>query len=108
MDMVTGIGKKNARERKDRSVLYLCVSISVLQIRSSMPRFPGGLVVENLPARQETQVRSLVWDDPLEEGMATHSCFLAWRIPWAESLEGCRPEGGTESDRTEVTSWEQQ
>ena len=61
-------------------------------------------MVENLPAMQETQVRSPVWDDPLEEGMATHSCFLAWRIPWAESLEGCRPEGRTESDRTEVTS----
>ena len=38
-------------------------------------------VVKNLPAMLETQVRSLVWEDPLEEGMATHSSILAWRIP---------------------------
>ena len=39
--------------------------------------------VENLPAVQETWVRSLVWEDPLEEGMAAHSSVLAWRIPGA-------------------------
>ena len=46
--------------------------------------FPGGSVVKNLPATQElqeTQVRSLGWEDPLEEDMATHSTILAWRIP---------------------------
>ena len=37
-------------------------------------------VVKNPPARQETLVRSLGWEDPLEEGMATHSSILAWRI----------------------------
>ena len=37
--------------------------------------------VKNLPAVQETQVRSLGWEDPLEKGMATHSGILAWRIP---------------------------
>ena len=37
--------------------------------------------VKNLPAVQETWVRSLVWEDPLEEGMATHSSILAWIIP---------------------------
>ena len=37
-------------------------------------------MVKNLPAVQETWVRSLVWEDPLEEGMATHA-ILAWRIP---------------------------
>ena len=37
--------------------------------------------VKNLPAVQETQVRSLDWEDPLEKGMATHSSILAWRIP---------------------------
>ena len=40
--------------------------------------------VEDLPAVQEPWVRSLGWDDPLEEGMATHSSVLAWRIPWTE------------------------
>ena len=37
--------------------------------------------VKNLPAVQETWVRSLCWKDPLEETMATHSSILAWRIP---------------------------
>ena len=41
-------------------------------------------MVKNLPARQETQVRSLGWEDPLEKGMAVHSSILAWRIPWTE------------------------
>ena len=41
----------------------------------------GGSVVKNLPAMQETWVRSQGWEDPLEEGMATHSSILAWRIP---------------------------
>ena len=42
--------------------------------------------VKNLPAMQETWVRSLGWEDPLEEGMATHSSILAWRIPMAQSM----------------------
>ena len=41
-------------------------------------------LVKNLPAVQETQVWSLNWEDPLEEGMATHSSILAWRILWTE------------------------
>ena len=39
-------------------------------------------IVKNLPAMQETWVRSLGWEDPLEKGMATYSSVLAWRIPW--------------------------
>jgi len=39
-------------------------------------------MVKNLPAMQETWVRSLGQEDPLEEGMTTHSRSLAWRIPW--------------------------
>ena len=38
-------------------------------------------LVKNLPAVQQTRVQSLGWEDPLEEGMATHSSILAWRIP---------------------------
>ena len=41
-------------------------------------------MVKNLPAMLETLVRSLGWEDLLEEGMATHSSILAWRIPWTE------------------------
>ena len=40
--------------------------------------------VKHLLAVQETWVRSLVWEDPLEKGMATHSGTLAWKIPWTE------------------------
>ena len=53
--------------------------------------FPGGLVVNNPPAMQETwemQVRPLSWEDPLEKEMANHSRVLAWRIPWAEEPGG--------------------
>ena len=39
------------------------------------------LLVKNPPAMQETCVQSLGWEDPLEEGVATHSSILAWRIP---------------------------
>ena len=46
-------------------------------------RFMGAQTVKNLPAVQETQVRSLGWEDPLED-MATHSSILVWRIPWTE------------------------
>ena len=39
-------------------------------------------LLKNPPAMQETWVRSLGWEDPLEKGKATHSRILAWRIPW--------------------------
>ena len=40
-----------------------------------------------------------VWEDPLEEGMATHSSILAWKIPWTEnSMAGCKPQGHKELD----------
>ena len=45
-------------------------------------------LVKNLPAVRETRVRSLGWEDALEEGMATHSSVLAWRIPWTEDPGG--------------------
>ena len=41
-------------------------------------------MVKNLSAMQDTWVRSLGWEDPLEEGVATHSSILAWRIPWTK------------------------
>ena len=50
--------------------------------------FLGGSVVKNPPAVQETQVRSLGWEDPLEEGMETHSSILAWRIPQRTETDG--------------------
>ena len=46
--------------------------------------FPVAQTVKNLPVMQETRVRSLGWEVPLEKGMAIHSSILAWRIPWTE------------------------
>ena len=45
-------------------------------------------MVKNLPAIQETLVRSLGWEDLLEKEMATHSSILAWKIPWTEEPGG--------------------
>ena len=41
-------------------------------------------MVKNPPTIQETWVRTLGWEDPLEKEMSTHSSILAWRIPWTE------------------------
>ena len=49
---------------------------------------PGGSAVKNLPAKQETQIPSLGWEDVLEEGLATHSRILTWRISWTEEPGG--------------------
>ena len=49
--------------------------------------------VKNLPAMWETWVRSLGWEDPLEEGIATHSSILAWGIPWTEEPDGLQSMG---------------
>ena len=49
--------------------------------------------VNNLPAMQEIQVRSLGGEDPLEKGMSTHSSILVWRIPWAEEPGGLQSIG---------------
>ena len=43
-------------------------------------------MVKRLPTMQDTQVRSLGWEDPLEKEMATHSSILAWKIPWMEEI----------------------
>ena len=50
-------------------------------------------IVKKLPAMQETWVRSLGLEDPLEKGVATHSSILAWRIPCTEELGGLRSMG---------------
>ena len=55
--------------------------------------FPGGVAVKNPPAKQETRVRSLGWENTLEKEMATHSSILAWRIPWTEEPGGLQSTG---------------
>ena len=49
--------------------------------------------LKKLPAMQETWVRSLGWEDPLQEEMATHSSILAWKIPWTEKPGGLQSMG---------------
>ena len=61
--------------------------------------------VKNLPTVQETWIRFLGWEDPLEESTATYSNILAWRIPHGQrSLVGYSPWGYKESDMTERLS----
>ena len=57
-------------------------------------------LVNHLPAVQETWVRFLGREDPLEKEMATHSSILAWRIPWTEEPGGLQSMGSQESDMT--------
>ena len=59
-------------------------------------------MVKHLTATQNTWVRSLGWEDPLEKEMATHSSILAWEISWTEeSGRLYSPQGHKESDMTE-------
>ena len=67
------------------------------ELKVNYGEFAGGLaqLIKNLPAIQETWVQSLGWEDPLEQGMATHSSILAWRIPmdkgaWQATVHGCK------------------
>ena len=71
---------------------------SLLVISQSL----ASLVVQRLkrlPAMQETRVRSLGWEDPLEKEMATHSSTLAWRIPWTEEPGGLQSTGSQSRTR---------
>ena len=70
------------------SIYIVLITIyTVLGIISSLEMIWASLVaqtVKNLPAVRETWVQSLGWEDPLEEGMATHSSILAWTISWTK------------------------
>ena len=58
-------------------------------------------MVKRLSTMQETRVRALGWEDPLEKEMAIHSSTIAWKIPWTEKLVGYSLWGRKESDTTE-------
>ena len=60
--------------------------------------------VKNLPAMQESWVRSPSGEDPLEESMATHPSIHAWRIPWTEEPGGLQSMGSQEPDAAEHRS----
>ena len=59
--------------------------------------FPGGSEVKNPNAVQETWVRSLSWEDPLEKEMATYSSIPIWKITWAEETGGQQSMGSQKS-----------
>ena len=59
--------------------------------------FPGGSVVKNLLAKQEMQIWSLGWEDPLEKEMVTHSIIPAWENPQTEELGGLQFMGTKKS-----------
>ena len=64
--------------------------------------------VKNLPAMQETLVRSLGLKDPLEKGIATHSSTLAWRVPWTEKPGVLQPMGWQRVKHGLLTEQQQQ
>ena len=68
---------------------------------SKLGASPVAWLVKNLPAMQETWVRFLGREDPLEKETASHSSLLAWRIPWTEEPGRLQPMGSEELDRTE-------
>ena len=62
-------------------------------------------MVKNLPAMQETRVRSLGQENPLEKGMETHSSILAWGIPWTEEPGGLQSMGSQKVGHDWVTNF---
>ena len=63
--------------------------------------FPVAQTVKNLPVMQETRVQSLGQEDPLENGIATHTIILAWRIPWTDKPGGLQFMGSLRVGPTE-------
>ena len=81
---------------KGLSRVFSSATVQKHQFFSAQPSLWTSLVaqmVKNLPAMQETWVWSLGGDDPLEKGMATRSCILAWRNPWTEEPGGLQSVG---------------
>ena len=76
---ISSFNKDTVLLDNDFILTWLPLQRPYFQIRS---RSLVAQLVKNLPAMQETWVRSLGWEDPLEKGTATHSSILAWRIPW--------------------------
>ena len=64
--------------------------------------------VKHLPTLQESRVRSLGWEDPLEEEMATHSIILAWEIPWSEKPGGLQSMGSQKKIGHDLVTKKQQ
>ena len=70
--------------------------------------FPGGSVVKNPPAKQDTWVWSPGREDALEKEMATHASILAWEIPWTEESGRLQFMGSQKSQHNLATKQQQQ
>ena len=107
-----GLHGYHCRGSWDRSFIYFFVWLCwvfIVMHRLSLPAFLlwASLVfqsVKNLPALQETWVRSPGWEDPLEKKMATHSSILAWRISWTEEPGGLQSMGSQRVGHAWVTN----
>ena len=87
------------------SIIIYTVRLKVLYLQNEIYNIysmdlPTASVVKNLPAKQETGVWFLDWEDPLEKEMATHFSILAWRSPWTEEPGGYSPWVHKEADTT--------
>ena len=94
-------GKESACNAEDPSLILGSGRSAGEGIGYPLQYFWASLVaqlVKNLPAMQETWVRSLGWEDPLEKGKATHSSTLTWRIPWTTFH-------GVTKSRTLLSNW---
>ena len=91
-------GRRREAEEKTRARVKL--TIHIIQLPSA--GVPGGSMVKNTPAKQETWIQSLIQEYPLEKEMAAHCSILAWEIPWIEEPGRLYiPWGCKESDMTE-------
>ena len=70
--------------------------------------FPDDLAVKNPNSMQETWVRSLHWEHPLEKKMATHPSVLAWKLPWTDEPAGGTVHGVTKESRHDSVAKKQQ
>ena len=83
------VGFKGCQEPGPNCPVFPSFGLQHTPLRASL----GAQMVKNPPAVWETWMRSLGWEGPLEEGMATHSSVLAWRIPWTEEPGGLQSMG---------------
>ena len=74
---------------------------AIIMYQALAEDFPVAQLAKNLPMMQETRVRFLGQEDPLEKEMAVHSSILAWRSPWTEKSGGLQFMGHKEWDTTE-------
>ena len=87
---VKSIQEKGSRRGQDSCLsLTFCSLVSITKGLASLV----AQSVKNWPAVQETRVRSLGWEDPLEKEMATHSSIFAWKISWTEEPGGLQTMG---------------